>query len=523
MKRILAVIMVVCILSGCAGTASWQERYDCGNEPLATIAYIPLDNRPVNTTRAAFLAQSAGFELLMPEESLYRTALDGQQPNPNKTQYGEGEAILSGLESCDADYYVVSLDQILSGGLVYSRYETKISEEYDRLDRLLTAIGGKNAVLFDTVMRLAPTVGYMGTTLEDYQALREYGMQPRPEIAELTVQNIIGSYPVETALEPAVVSRYHEARARKLQLADYLLTKVKELDSVHLYYGIDDSSPQNTIQTNEIAWIEANLPNGEIFPGTDELGLMAIARIITDHFGAAPSLEVHYFGAEPSAPADAYDTGSLESNLAAHMQALNLQKTTNPDVDLLILGAEASEAEAGRLLTQYNSNMQNGVPTMLVNLAEPGYLEKELLLSKNTDISWLLAYSGWNTAGNAIGIALSNGLARWLYLQSGQAVADANAGFLQGLAFSFAKDISYDCLRPSLEQAGTLSPGFMLEQLNNRQEPLSFASIAVNLEGRQFLTSLVEPGYAPVPTICITRVTFPWQRSFEADLELKID
>ena len=38
--------------------------------------------------------------------------------------------------------------------------------------------------LLDSVMRLAPTVGYAGFGLEEYNALREYGMQARPELTE---------------------------------------------------------------------------------------------------------------------------------------------------------------------------------------------------------------------------------------------------------------------------------------------------------------------------------------------------
>ena len=39
--------------------------------------------------------------------------------------------------------------------------------------------------LLESVMRLAPTVGYQDGTLEDYNALRSYGAQPRPELGKV--------------------------------------------------------------------------------------------------------------------------------------------------------------------------------------------------------------------------------------------------------------------------------------------------------------------------------------------------
>ena len=41
------------------------------------LAYIPLDDRPVNVDRVLYLAQSGDFDVLMPDDDLYSTKLDG--------------------------------------------------------------------------------------------------------------------------------------------------------------------------------------------------------------------------------------------------------------------------------------------------------------------------------------------------------------------------------------------------------------------------------------------------------------
>lgn len=51
-----------------------MEKQDYNGTKLA---YIPLDDRPVNVDRVIYLAESGGFEVLMPDADLYSTKLDG--------------------------------------------------------------------------------------------------------------------------------------------------------------------------------------------------------------------------------------------------------------------------------------------------------------------------------------------------------------------------------------------------------------------------------------------------------------
>ncbi len=515
MKRWLWAVLLLCLLSGCAGepAASWAEVYDSGSGALATIAYIPLDDRPVNTTRVELLAKSAGFRLLMPEKDLYRTALDGLPLNSNGTQYGDGDALLQWLENTRADYYVISLDQILSGGLVNSRWLTELTDEQEKLNRLLQALEGKTAILFDTVMRLAPTVGYGGCTLAEYEALREYGRQPRTILAgKLTPDWIAANYPVDTELEEAPVQAYLSARSRKLQLTGWLLSAAAEQANIRLYYGVDDSSPENTVQTNEIAFIRQNLKNGQLFAGTDELGLVSVTRVIREHFGASPRVNVRCFGIDPQAPADEYDMGSLQENILSHLDALGAAYSREVyDLELLVMGRGDPE----KLLARYRENTQKGIPTMVVDLSGGSRLPEALLQEAS---EFLLSYSAWNTAGNAVGIALSNGIGRYLYLKWAEApVAGANAGFVEGLTLSFVKDVAYARVREQMDPfCRTGESGEALALLRSQAQALE------NLEGKGFLTSLDPAQRAPVPSIAITGLWFPWCRSFEAELEFQI-
>lgn len=143
-----------------------------------TVLYLPLDNRPVNDLRVEALADSTGMNVLLPPEDLYATRLDGQTTNANGTQYGDTHALLQWvLDNEDAcDVLIVSMDQLLSGGLVNSRWEdgTDLTWEKDAIDTLSQIAARKPVYVFDTVMRLATTAGYQG--------LDSRGLPPVPQL-----------------------------------------------------------------------------------------------------------------------------------------------------------------------------------------------------------------------------------------------------------------------------------------------------------------------------------------------------
>ena len=93
-------------------------------------------------------------------------------------------------------------------------------------------------------MRLAATTGYGGFGLNEYNALRTYGMAARPHLtgAELTVENIVADYPwVPTAslsgwkaepLPEGSVEGYLASRERKLRLSETLFNALTGTEAV---------------------------------------------------------------------------------------------------------------------------------------------------------------------------------------------------------------------------------------------------------------------------------------------------
>ena len=326
MRRLLAILLALCLgLTACGTAVPEPQTLPEGENSGPEVSYIPLDDRPVNADRVEYLAESLGYRLSMPEEDLYRTRLDGQGTNPNGTPYGDRAALYAWLreqEEAGCDRYVLSLDQLLSGGLVNSRSflgedvalpDGTVLSETEFLEAILALLSGEEneVYLLDTVMRLAPTVGYEGWKLSGYEALRSYGMAARPALAgdQLTLENILSAYPLGVdgeVLDPALfgvtqeaVDRYLLCRARKLRLVSEALTLTEGMENIHFLLGVDDSAPADSIQTNELAYLrQAVEGRGAVLSGADEDGMLAFCRMYArcDCEGKLPAVTVRYFG-----------------------------------------------------------------------------------------------------------------------------------------------------------------------------------------------------------------------------------
>lgn len=433
----------------------------------AVLAYVPLDNRPVNVDRVLYEAEAAGFKVLMPAEDLYATRLDGQPLNANGTPYGDSQKLMEWILAMDpsTDYFVISLDQLLSGGLVNSRVitSTDLEQEEQMIDQLIALSQNNHVYIIDTVARLAAcTVGYKGATLETYNYLRQYHATPRKGLTaeRLTIENIVNGYRYnDKGSVISTKSAYANAvrnsllvRERKLRLIDLLLSR-DDFGGIKFFIGIDDSNAQNTVQTNEINYIRSLMgERGFIYSGTDELGMMAVLRLMIDHYGSNVRVAPVYFGdTEDDSAGSIYDMETVQENLEEHLRSISVTMAAAEEADLqiLVLTLPAKSVMNSKyisaLIDRINENVAGGIPTIVINAAPYAYSSNlEYRMVRECEMSMLLAYSSWGTVGNAIGLALGNGISRYLYLHSCSRSSDqADMAFLKGLVFAYEKDISY--------------------------------------------------------------------------------
>lgn len=574
-QRLLAAMLACLLLSGCGAVRTEPVDQESAPTDEPVIAYVPLDDRPDNVERAVYLVDSLGYELAMPEADDYRTRLQDQPLNENGTQYGDRADLYEWVlaqEAAGCDRYILSLDQLLSGGLVNSRslWEsepvtlsdgTTLTEE-DLLENLLSTLAADadNQVwLLESVMRLAPTVGYDHWDLEGYNALRSYGMAGRPVLEgdDLTISNIEGDYRLasdgteldlsEFDLEEWEVAEYLAARTRKLSLSDQMLETVSRpgYENFHVLIGIDDSSVEDSIQKNEIAYLRSLLREGDaLLSGVDDLAFKAIARLYLDEIGwQGANVSVRYYGGTEDQPACNYDYQPLTTIMEEHFDFFGLTEADPgaEELRILVLTQPADEAQKAAyyeaLIADLNDCRKAGMPVVLIDAGNGTYgTAFHDALTEETELGWLLSYAGFLDMAIVTGTALSHGVARYAFLHHGEQTEATERAFARTLADSILKDFCYkNVVREELiayirnDLGGNpdnfWQPAIDLEAVQSRLESgmdAATADVVENLEHSNFISNLesyTERGWGGVE---LTNYRFPWDRAFEIGMDIRL-
>lgn len=572
-QRILAALLACLLLSGCAQTPVYTAEEEV-NGPA--VAYVPLDDRPDNVERVQYLAWSLGYDLQMPQADDYRTRLQGQPLNENGTQYGDRadlyEWILAQEES-GCDRYILSMDQLLSGGLVNSRSmwtneAVTLSDgttltEPELLSSLLETLArdGNNQVwLLDSVMRLAPTVGYDHWDLDGYNALRAYGMAGRPvlEGEALTVEAIEADYRLgsdgsqlslgEFGLEEWEVEEYLSARSRKLELAGQMMETVTGdgYGNFHVLIGIDDSSEEDSIQKNEIAYLRSLLRQGDaLLSGVDDLAFKAVTRLYLDEQGwDGATATVRYYGGTEDQPACAYDYKPLQEIMAEHFDFFDLQESFDGELQILVLTQPLDEAAAqnycNSLVMDLRQCQIQGQPVIVIDAGNGRYgTQFHEMLTEQTELGGLLSYAGFLDMAIVTGTALSHGVARYARLEAGKPSDAENRAFARTLADSILKDFCYkNIVRDKLlnyirSDLGANPDNFWqpetnrnaIRQMLEREMEECTKPVIRNLESSNMA---VVPHPAPTGdrigwgSVLLGNYRFPWDRAFEIGMDIEL-
>lgn len=572
-QRFLAALLACLLLSGCAETPLYTAEEEV-NGPV--VAYVPLDDRPDNVERVQYLAWSLGYDLQMPQADDYRTRLQGQPLNENGTQYGDRADLYQWVleqEESGCDRYILSMDQLLSGGLVNSRSmweheAVTLSDgttltEPELLSLLLETLArdGNNQVwLLDSVMRLAPTVGYDHWDLDGYNALRSYGMAGRPvlEGQALTVENIEADYRLgsdgsqlslgEFGLEEWEVEEYLSARSRKLELAGQMMETVTGdgYGNFHVLIGIDDSSEEDSIQKNEIAYLRSLLRQGDaLLSGVDDLAFKAVTRLYLDEQGwDGATATVRYYGGTEDQPACAYDYKPLQEIMAEHFDFFDLQESPDGELQILVLTQPLDEAAAQNYCNSLSMDLRQcqiqGQPVIVIDAGNGRYGTMfHEMLTEHTELGGFLSYAGFLDMAIVTGTALSHGVARYARLEAGRPSDAENRAFARTLADSILKDFCYkNIVRDKLltyirSDLGANPDNFWqpdtdrnaIRQMLEREMEECTKPVIRNLESSNMA---VVPDPAPSGdrigwgSVLLGNYRFPWDRAFEIGMDIEL-
>ena len=582
-KRLWAAVLALVLLAGCAPGRTEPLPYPepAASEPGKTIAYVPLDDRPDNVERVVYLAESLGYALAMPEKVLYRTALDGQPKNFDSLQRGEPWSLFTWVleqEAAGCDRYILSLDQLHSGGLVASRSMTGYDIElpgggtvqvHSMLEQLLTALSAdeNNVVwLLDSVMRLAPTVGYEGGTLEDYNAIRAFGALPRRTLEgdALNLEDIGESYwwgpngenlrsQTKEAGAYEAALRHVRSRDRKMTLSYVVRDTLGKpgYENFRLLTGIDDSSLEDCIQKNEIAYLRRGLRAGEgedgrqldwLLSGVDDLAFKAVARLYLDETGwTGAQAAVTYLGGTEDRPACEYDFQPLTEIMEEHLAFFDLREADTAELQILVLtqpeDPDQMNAYRKHLIEALRDYRKAQRPAILIDASNGTYGTAVYeALTKDTELGYLTAYSGMLDMAIVTGTALSHGVARYAVLKNGGGTDACDRAWARTLADSILKDFCYkgvvrnDLLGyirndlggdPNNFWAPDLDREDLLQRLEEGMKKETSAAIK-NLERSRLITSLEPYAEKNWGGIALENYRFPWDRAFEIGMDIRL-
>ena len=580
-KRLWAAVLALVLLAGCAPGRTEPLPYPepAASEPGKTIAYVPLDDRPDNVERVVYLAESLGYALAMPEKVLYRTALDGQPKNFDSLQRGEPWSLFTWVleqEAAGCDRYILSLDQLHSGGLVASRSMTGYDIElpgggtvqvHSMLEQLLTALSAdeNNVVwLLDSVMRLAPTVGYEGGTLEDYNAIRAFGALPRRTLEgdALNLEDIGESYwwgpngenlrsQTKEAGAYEAALRHVRSRDRKMTLSYVVQDTLSKpgYENFRLLTGIDDSSLEDCIQKNEIAYLRQGLRTDSegkqldwILSGVDDLAFKAVTRLYLDETGwTGARAAVTYLGGTEDRPACEYDFQPLTEIMEEHLAFFDLREADTAELQILVLtqpeDPDQMNAYRKHLIEALRDYRKAQRPAILIDASNGTYGTAIYeALTKDTELGYLTAYSGMLDMAIVTGTALSHGVARYAVLKNGGGTDACDRAWARTLADSILKDFCYKGVvrnellgyirnglggDPNNFWAPDLDREDLLQRLEEGMKKETSAAIK-NLERSRLITSLEPYAEKNWGGIALENYRFPWHRAFEIGMDIRL-
>lgn len=279
-----------------------------------------------------------------------------------------------------------------------------------------------------------------------------------------------------------------------------------------------------------------------LLAGVDDLAFKAVARMYLDETGwRGGTAAVRYYGGTEDSPACDYDFQPLTTVVAEHLELFGLKESADPPAAALqILVLTQPEAEESRsayceaLLQDLRECREGNRPVVLIDAGNGRYgtafHEK---LTKEAELGWLLSYAGFLDMAIVTGTALSHGVARYAYLQSGEESETAERAFARTLADSVLKDFCYkNVVRNDLlayirndlggDPNNFWAPGINRESVQDRLErgmESAAKDVVKNFQRSNFFT--LEPdrerGWGG---IALENYRFPWDRAFEIGMDI---
>lgn len=504
------------------------------------VLLVPLDNRPAAGQFAQMMGAMADVQVVMPP---YETLGRFVQP-------GDPEAILGWLEQQnydDVSAVIASSDMIAYGSLIASRTnDTSQALAIQRLQRL-ARIRAKNPkakfYIFSSIMRLAPTATRATAAwrlqLAKYAELKDqYRREPTVDLKK-RIANLAAKIPTYE------VAKYEDARNRSLEVSREAIKMIARKQFDYLIFGQDDAKPYgpHIPETERLRKLTANLyQTGSVYfcEGIDQLGNISLSRALLRKAAWSPKLRIVYSDDAQKTKIANYESKQIQTSVKDQILSSGARIAEGDqeyDYTLYINVPDRREQPFEAFQKGLTEEIDQGFPVAVadINIGRDGTSDAALFdtLNQGDRMFKLLAFAGWNTAGNTLGTTIPTAN---IYLLARRLQVDALKRELaqrEFLLHRFVNDYAYHKFtRPQAYGMIDASPRA------SREETYGAAFDEVNefvgLDLREHLDQYFEKDFLgkkfyvgttqyQVSELSDVKIFLPWPRAYEVRLEFKLN
>lgn len=502
------------------------------------IILLPLDSRPPCRDFVVKAGKIAAVNVITPPHNLM----------DYYSYPGERHKLRAWLQENIADKraVILSVDQLLYGGLLAAREGEFSSSECQRLLNFLRHLHRDNPNVqlyaFSVLPRLIPQDTIDG--YEEKRALTEYsrlqGKLGRGiSVDETTLDNL------KQKISPTNLHKYETNFANNRRLNEELALLAQEGVLAGLVLGQDDGEPYsigNLEKDKLLSFLAAHKIGSDqvyLMHGADEIAMLILANII--RHGDNHKVYIEYNDLTTPDTIMPFMAINMRQVAEERLRFLHLEQVSTPDeADFILVVSSINQDNGGlnsraaltdKMKCWYRQNM----PVALVDLSQH-FRRREtllpLLMRQKYPLNSLIAYAGWNTAGNAVGTALAEStiflsaekksVAPSKYLA---AIAD-NMNFVQDRILEdnlYLKDV-IDLVNRRLKKAGYINTAD-LDLAHNYLWANAMLRQGMGRRIAQYRTCAAfrQPvrinspygSYIVAPLNLVADMSYPWPRTFE--------
>ena len=501
------------------------------NSVSAKILFVPLDSRPACKNFAVDIGRIAGLELLVPPHEM----LD------YFTVAGESKLLRKWLldNAKDSDEIIISIDQILHGGLIAAR-ESEINDtDIDELITFLKELKSNNPAIpiyaFSILPRMNPQ-----STIDNYyqrQALMQYSrLIGRMYAGQQIDENVL--YELNTIIEPQNMRRYNLHFENNFKLNKRLIKLVDDKVIDRLILGCDDAEPYS-LQSVEVSKLKCS---NQITHGADEIAMTLTAQIAVKDF--KPKICVMYNNNRTAHLIMPYMASTIQTVVNEKIRQINGMIVDSPDLadftlfisvnDSKYMTRRSLQADSKRIAELIARNKKVALVDLSMHFDKSEML-LPVLLAQKVNVNSLAAYSGWNTASNSIGTALAQAVTFCSSLKNMQTTEDVLQVYKNNLTFlnqRFVEDYLYlkdtiDTVNHALTKSGSYDTSYL--DLGTEYEFATFvlrSAMNKKINDYKQTTSFSNPimidskHKIELKDLSVETLRFPWNRTFEIELKL---